>query len=539
MKTKKHELIIIFVITLLSININDVKAQVIEDLNSDGIIIEIADQYINGIEDIDIYTNITAQNYSLWLNTTKLTNETNPLQFRNGTWNTNYIAPGQGESIIGNIQSLYSNDTDYLNITSETKTPDNEKLNLDIFFCTGGIPFNRSFVNLTRIAMSITTRAESDISNKHKLLFWNVTSSAFEQITEIAVNDTTIINTTFPIFDNLRTFDNNFQLRLNFDSTPANDEYSINISYIHIYYESNKTISNGDYQLLDTYSLNSSQYSDGYYNLSVNIIDELNNSHVDYRMITIDNTDPDIDDIVALPVDKNNIDPISILSNITDDNLEIGYGEYENQAGNLIFINNSINEEFNHTDIFTNGTYIYYVKAIDLAGNIASKNLTFNVSYVESEVYTPSYSVFYEFNPKTGRLYIDLWSNNTSELLVYIDGELEHELDGNKSYYLLNNFNEIGIYHVQIEIYDSDGDLYDISNEYFRITATGNGNGEEEPEPEPEPEPIIPLAITDVNFWVVLLIVLIGISIAIAYIFSIQSTRTRRRKKKRRKKRRK
>ncbi len=441
-------IIIVFLSTFITLfRINDVQAKFIDTSFHNSVVVD-SPTYISGVKNINVYTNKTIQNYELRLNGTLLNSAAHPRQFINDRWYADYSTLTQGENQAGNLRYCDVADTNYLYCQSQTVAVAwllgvpvdwDEFINQQFCFGTGG--FDTSYINATWLEWRIQLTRQSSVNDK-VIQYWRTSDSTWQTLATLTENAWATGNTSCSAIANLGTIDKSFWIRIYCRDTNADDEMQINVDYLRLYYTSTQVISNDrDYSLVDTYAFNSSTKTDGKYNLTARIKDFAGVWWNDMKWVWIDNTKPTIGTINISPGILNNTVPLSITTTISDTFLNNSYGQYTN-GYNQIQVPNGASTSFNYTSYFTNRTYNFYIYAIDHAGNVASKNKTFSVSYVKDILYVQNPIINIISDRKqyvNNNAWVNVSCSNVGELKFFVNGTWNsthsNPVSVNKSFY--------------------------------------------------------------------------------------------------------
>lgn len=464
-KLQSFLLITFFVISSFSI-FENVNAKFIDTENHDGVIVDTL-EYISGIKDIDVYSNVTLSEYHLYLNGTEINNSTNATQYDHGILYPEYYIISEGTYVSGNISDMWYNDSSSFNIESDQISATNtEEARLDIFYSIFDFCFDYNHVNKSCFVVNITLAGiVGAVFETKSLSIYNYSTATFDHLNDFT-NTGGFLNETFSLIDYVNPRNLNIGFRINIIESGVSNDFNFNTNFVWLCYESNKTINNAtDYELIDSYNFNSTKYSDGIYNLTAKVIDVNNNTYQDLKWITIDNTPPDIDNLTILPSLQTINDPISISTNINDTNLNNSYGIFTNLFGETIELPNGNNQLFNYTSYFSNGSYNFYVYAEDNAGNVAYKNKTFYVDYVVNNVYYPNVLVSYPsyvFYNETKNILITTNNSAGFQLDVYLDGIFDSSTFyvGNITHNLIIPTNTLENITYYLEIFDDTNISY-------------------------------------------------------------------------------
>lgn len=418
--------------------------------------------YISGVQSIDVYSGLTVQDYAMYLNGTMLRNESNPIVGRKGYWNATYMRVGIGENVVGNISSLESADTNYFSARGQTFLFW-DFLQVEISFSTMGLGFSPNSIVVSNLAFLVNTTNTDGGIDLRNMQFYNTTSSSWQTFYTLPSSGVTTQNMTMDVKNNIRPLTNDFAIRFDMRDA-ANQFFTINASYITIYYESSLPVEgHGDYVLVDSFMFDSTTFSDGVYNLTVEINGTAAGNvtigtYTEMKWVIIDNTLPVIDDIDITPGTLKSGEKIKINTTVFDVNLESDHGEIVDVLGNTLIYENGNNEIFNYEAFFANGTYDFYVFAHDLAGNFAYKSISFDVSLTLKNVYFPSVIIGYDtigYN-----ITMDFASNNTSKLELKKEGILNATIAGNTTDTVdLVNL-DYGVHNFTVDVYDAFDVLY-------------------------------------------------------------------------------
>jgi hypothetical protein len=476
LKKRSMVLSIISIFLLSTLHVFNVSGKIIDTSNHDSVLIDIP-EYISGSEDINVYSNTTVSEYNLYINGTNISNDTNPILYTSGVLNNSdafiYTSGSNGYLSSGYPRDMDENDSNYVDYNPERIFFfDDYDLRVQVGFSTlQVIDFDYVYNATVYLRFNVTDNAGDTTGDMDNLdiNMYNASAGGYYTLEDIDTKGSFNYkwfyegsNLSQLTEDGILARSNSISYRITAEDTGI---FDARIFYFVIEYNTNKTIDNVDcYELVDTYLLDSTTYPDGIYNLTAEIIDFDGNAHYDQVWITIDNTEASIDDITITPTFPNNTREIEIYTTVSDTNLGRVYGEYEKVFGDNVTINNTNNQIFNFTDYFTNGTYNFYVYAIDLAGNIAYKNKSFTVDYVQDILYidNPEIVIGYESREYIGDLaWVNITLDNVSEVNIYVNDTLNDTYSGNPASIDYNITSSIPIhYNVTVETFYTNSSFH-------------------------------------------------------------------------------
>lgn len=379
---KRAIIFVLLAITCLMQSVAPARSTVVLDEDSDVVIL--ANDYMNDNETINVYSNRSVQEYSLKLNGTTINSDANPVPHQKGYWYPCYYIMSRGTGINNSIHALYEDDGDRFYIDSE-QSFFRERVIVDFYFSTECLTVPVDTITTTKLTCELLIRQiGSGLPSVRQLQIYNLSTASYTTLYDFPVATGGTVNQTVTnLVGNVAHYTNVVIIRLNLEATSSSYDFDTFTDYLNIYYESSMIAdSEHGFELVDTYVLETALYADGLYNLTAIVKDNYNVTYNYTKWVVIDNTDPSIASVTVSPSILNTTTPTSITAIVTDTNLNNSYGIYVNQLGDTVQIPNGVNNLFNYTDYFTNGTYTFILYATDFAGNFKIVNTSFTVDYV-------------------------------------------------------------------------------------------------------------------------------------------------------------
>jgi len=384
-KTRKMiSLVLAFVILLETSTIYYASASFINTSGYNNVIID-CPQYISGIKNINVYSNVTYKKYQLLLNGSLLNSISTPVKYVKGNWKSSYFTLVYGTGEVGTKYAFDFNDANTYFLNSQAVTG-RRRARFEVYFSPYSLPVDYSTVNFTRIAYSITIAANNPpIIAPSGIEVYNYSSGAWISVTAL-INGVNTGNVTFNSARCFNTRTYTLDMRILIEDNNGH-QFTVTTSYFYIYFgSSTPAITVDNYKLIDTYALNSSAHVDGIYNLTAKVTGVNNVNYTDQKYIIIDNTKPVINNLAISPLVLNNTIPINVSTMISDAYLNDTYGQFFN-GFNTVQVPNGNNQLFSFMNYYSNGSYNFYVYAKDQAGNINFKNKSFVVAYASNVQY--------------------------------------------------------------------------------------------------------------------------------------------------------